>query len=126
MLSISSHGKDCSTKNSACFRSFTNGSLQSVSPIAFQSNASISSILSKKRVASAGISVAERPTPLDGIGPFYDRAQVRFEMHNRTLTATVRQIHVVALMQQEKHDRARTEIEGNSPTFVPGWQSKSS
>jgi hypothetical protein len=34
-------------------------------------------------------------------------------MHNRTLTATVRQIHVVALMQQEKHDRARTEIEGN-------------
>src|ERR1039458_9475577 len=52
MRSISSHGKDCSTKNSACFRSFTNGSLQSVSPIAFQSNASISSILSKKRVAA--------------------------------------------------------------------------
>src|ERR1035437_4031084 len=109
MRSISSHGKYSSTKNSACFRSFTNGSPQSVSPIAFQSNASISSILSKKRVASAGISVAERPMPLDGIGPFDDRAQVRFEMHNRTLTATVRQIHVVALMQQEKHDRARTD-----------------
>jgi hypothetical protein len=73
----------------------------------------LTDITQKLSVPRAGVSVAKSPTPPPGVSPINNLPKIRFEMQDRTLATPVCEIYVISFVEQEKHDRAKAEVERN-------------
>ena len=72
-------------------------------------------------IASAGIRKCERTAQVVLFSPGNGQPQVRLEMHNGTLAASIGQLRMIRPTYHVEHDGARTEVERNARAHMERW-----